>query len=334
MLLRYGWGLEPSQVCGLIKGLSPRAYRKEITRGVDELTERMRAVERGSWCSGPRAGAEGVRRRARRRRAAAPGARPSRPLPALRGVRRPAHAAISTISAGPLRAPRRSTASTATSALGDRIADLGDRAAGLVSRGGSASVDAGTVRSARDAAGRGGPAPRAQGSWRSSPGSARPGRSSSPAPGEGWRRRPASRRGSRRSGSGATRTVDRRRRASDERARHQGTRAAGARRWFTSRRCRRRSATNGCRRHRRPARQPSGAGRPSRPSPPARRRPRPSPAPVEPTVATSAPPTEQEFGVGDRGGRAARAPARASRRPRRAAASRREPSNVRQEFGP
>ena len=51
MLLRYGWGLEPSQVCGLIKGLSPRAYRKEITRGVDELTERMRAVERGSWCA-------------------------------------------------------------------------------------------------------------------------------------------------------------------------------------------------------------------------------------------------------------------------------------------
>ena len=51
MLLRYGWGLEPSQVCGLIKGLSARAYRKEITRGVDELTERMRAVERGSWCA-------------------------------------------------------------------------------------------------------------------------------------------------------------------------------------------------------------------------------------------------------------------------------------------
>ena len=51
MLLRYGWGLEPSQVCGLVKGLSPRAYRKEITRGVDEVTERMRAVERGSWCT-------------------------------------------------------------------------------------------------------------------------------------------------------------------------------------------------------------------------------------------------------------------------------------------
>lgn len=51
MLLRYGWGLEPTQVCGLVKGLSPRAYRKEITRGVDELTEKLRLVERGEWCS-------------------------------------------------------------------------------------------------------------------------------------------------------------------------------------------------------------------------------------------------------------------------------------------
>ena len=50
MLLRYGWGLEPSQVCGLIDGLSPRAYRKEVTRGVDEIATRMRAVESGSWC--------------------------------------------------------------------------------------------------------------------------------------------------------------------------------------------------------------------------------------------------------------------------------------------
>src|SRR6266542_5595775 len=51
MLLRYGWGLEPRQVCGLVKGLSPRAYRKEITRGVDELTEKLRLVERGEWCA-------------------------------------------------------------------------------------------------------------------------------------------------------------------------------------------------------------------------------------------------------------------------------------------
>lgn len=51
MMLRYGWGLDPEQVCGLIDGLSPRAYRKEITRGVDDLTERMRKVETGEWCA-------------------------------------------------------------------------------------------------------------------------------------------------------------------------------------------------------------------------------------------------------------------------------------------
>lgn len=51
MLLRYGWGLEPSQVCQMVAGLSPRAYRKEVTRGVDELTERMRRFAAGSWCS-------------------------------------------------------------------------------------------------------------------------------------------------------------------------------------------------------------------------------------------------------------------------------------------
>jgi RNA polymerase sigma factor (sigma-70 family) len=51
LLFRYGWGLEPHQVCGLVKGLSHRAYRKEITRGVDELTEKLGLVERGEWCS-------------------------------------------------------------------------------------------------------------------------------------------------------------------------------------------------------------------------------------------------------------------------------------------
>jgi RNA polymerase sigma factor (sigma-70 family) len=51
MLLRYGWGLEPKQVCDLVKGLSPRAYRKEITRGIDDLTECMRKLERGDWCA-------------------------------------------------------------------------------------------------------------------------------------------------------------------------------------------------------------------------------------------------------------------------------------------
>jgi RNA polymerase sigma factor (sigma-70 family) len=51
MLMRYGWGLEPRQICGLVKGLSPRAYRKEITRGVDELTGKLRLLERGQWCA-------------------------------------------------------------------------------------------------------------------------------------------------------------------------------------------------------------------------------------------------------------------------------------------
>lgn len=51
MLLRYGWGLEPKEVCALVKGLSPRAYRKEITRGVDELAGKMRLVEAGRWCA-------------------------------------------------------------------------------------------------------------------------------------------------------------------------------------------------------------------------------------------------------------------------------------------
>ncbi len=51
LLLRYGWGLEPAQVCELIEGLSPRAYRKEITKGIDQLTERIRSFERGEWCT-------------------------------------------------------------------------------------------------------------------------------------------------------------------------------------------------------------------------------------------------------------------------------------------
>ena len=34
----------------MVKGLSPRAYRKEITRGVDELTAKIKLVEEGRWC--------------------------------------------------------------------------------------------------------------------------------------------------------------------------------------------------------------------------------------------------------------------------------------------
>ena len=50
MLLRYGWELDPSEICGMVNGLSPRAYRKEITRGVDDLVKRIKLVEEGRWC--------------------------------------------------------------------------------------------------------------------------------------------------------------------------------------------------------------------------------------------------------------------------------------------
>ncbi|MFN8151502.1 MAG: sigma-70 family RNA polymerase sigma factor [Solirubrobacterales bacterium] len=50
MLLRYGWGLNPDEVCALITGLSRRAYRKEVTRGVEQLIERLGQVESGEWC--------------------------------------------------------------------------------------------------------------------------------------------------------------------------------------------------------------------------------------------------------------------------------------------
>lgn len=50
MLLRYGWELDPKEICGMVDGLSPRAYRKEVTKGVDDLTERIKLVERGEWC--------------------------------------------------------------------------------------------------------------------------------------------------------------------------------------------------------------------------------------------------------------------------------------------
>jgi len=50
LLLRYGWELAPDEVCGMVEGLSPRAYRKEITKGVDELAERLKLVDEGRWC--------------------------------------------------------------------------------------------------------------------------------------------------------------------------------------------------------------------------------------------------------------------------------------------
>lgn len=50
MLLRYGWGLSPKEVCSLVSGLSARAYRKEVTKGVEQLIERLKQVETGEWC--------------------------------------------------------------------------------------------------------------------------------------------------------------------------------------------------------------------------------------------------------------------------------------------
>jgi RNA polymerase sigma factor (sigma-70 family) len=50
LLLRYGWELAPDEVCGMVAGLSPRAYRREISKGVDELADRIRLVDEGRWC--------------------------------------------------------------------------------------------------------------------------------------------------------------------------------------------------------------------------------------------------------------------------------------------
>jgi RNA polymerase sigma factor (sigma-70 family) len=50
LMYRYGWGLEPNEICDLVEGLSPRAYRKEIERGVAEVAKKMRLVDEGGWC--------------------------------------------------------------------------------------------------------------------------------------------------------------------------------------------------------------------------------------------------------------------------------------------
>lgn len=50
MVFRYGWGLEPDEVCGIVGDLSPRAYRKEVERGVAEVARKMHMVEEGEWC--------------------------------------------------------------------------------------------------------------------------------------------------------------------------------------------------------------------------------------------------------------------------------------------
>lgn len=51
LMFRYGWDLEPQQVCALVRGLTPRAYRKEVTRGVDEVARKLRMAEAGEWCA-------------------------------------------------------------------------------------------------------------------------------------------------------------------------------------------------------------------------------------------------------------------------------------------
>jgi len=143
MLLRYGWGLEPKQVCALIAGLSPRAYRKEITRGVDELTEKLRSVERGEWC-GERepllkafvaglAGEDEVRQArahlAHCRHCADFVARLSGHLHDL-GSSAAAAGAIDGLDGHV--------------AIADRLGDLGDRAASVFGRGGAAAGDGAT----------------------------------------------------------------------------------------------------------------------------------------------------------------------------------------------
>jgi DNA-directed RNA polymerase specialized sigma24 family protein len=50
MVFRYAWGLEPDEVRSLVGGLSPRAYRKEVERGVAEVARKLRMVEDGRWC--------------------------------------------------------------------------------------------------------------------------------------------------------------------------------------------------------------------------------------------------------------------------------------------
>lgn len=49
--LRYAVGLTPQEICEVVTGLSLRAYRKEIQRGVKDLADRLSLVERGEWCA-------------------------------------------------------------------------------------------------------------------------------------------------------------------------------------------------------------------------------------------------------------------------------------------
>ncbi len=50
LLLRYGGGLSPSEVCSRVDGLSARAYRKEVSKGIDAMIDGLEKVSTGQWC--------------------------------------------------------------------------------------------------------------------------------------------------------------------------------------------------------------------------------------------------------------------------------------------
>lgn len=144
MLLRYGWGLEPSQVCALVKGLSPRAYRKEITRGVEELSEKMRVLERGEWCAERepvlRAYASGLADADQQRQARAHLAHCRECTDFVARLSGHLHDL-----GGAVALPGAIDGLDGHLALGDRLAEAGERAreaaSGLFARGGSSGAD-------------------------------------------------------------------------------------------------------------------------------------------------------------------------------------------------
>ena len=326
MLLRYGWGLEPSQVCGLIKGLSPRAYRKEITRGVDELTERMRAVERGSWCADRepvlKAFAAGLADDEQERQARAHLAHCrhcAEFVGRLTGHLHDLGGAVASVGA--------IDAIDSHVGLGDRIADLGDRAAGLVSRGGSTSVDAGTGQVAASGGGRGAGAAGA-GVLAKLAGLGTAGKIVLACAGGGMAATACVAAGVAPFGIGGDKdggsTPPRERHAARIKAPepkgpavvHVETLPSQiGHEWVPPP----------------PSPGPQPSGQATVTTEPAPAAPAPDPAPVEPTVAPTAPPTEQEFSVSS----AAVAPPSSQPAPASSGvAEPSSPSNVRQEFGP
>ena len=49
--LRYAVGLSPEEICELVDGLTPRSYRKEITRGIKDLASGLALIQSGERCS-------------------------------------------------------------------------------------------------------------------------------------------------------------------------------------------------------------------------------------------------------------------------------------------